>query len=72
AFYSAMTQNGIYTRDDCRAKEDLPPMGGNAGVLTVQSNMLPIDMLGQDTSSQKARDVLSAWLNNDYQPGRTE
>ena len=46
AFYSSMTQNGIYTRDDCRIKENLAPMGGNAAKLTVQSNMLPIDKLG--------------------------
>lgn len=63
AFYAAMTQNAIYTRDECRAKEDLPPMGGNAAVLTVQSNMLPIDMLGETGDGQKARDALVAWLN---------
>lgn len=45
-FYSKMTQNGIYTRDDCRNYENLPPLGGNAAVLTVQSNMLPLDKLG--------------------------
>jgi len=47
AFYSSMTQNGIYTRDDCRQKENLPRMGGNADVLTVQSALVPLDMLGQ-------------------------
>jgi len=53
AFYSTMTQNGIYTRDDCREKENLPRMGGNAGVLTVQTNLAPLDQLGQtkDTAS---------------------
>lgn len=53
AFYSTMTQNGIYTRDDCRQKENLPRMGGNAAVLTVQSNLTPLDQLGQvkDTAS---------------------
>jgi len=69
AFYSAMTQNGIYTRDDCREKEDMPRLGGNAAVLTVQSNMLPIDLLGQDNASQKARNVMLAWLREDYKPG---
>lgn len=65
AFYSSMTQNGIYTRDDCRRKENLPPMGGNAGVLTVQSNMLPIDQLGQDPAgAQQARSALLDWLND--------
>ena len=47
AFYSVMTQNGIYTRDECRLKENLPEMGGKAAVLTVQSNLVPLDKLGQ-------------------------
>lgn len=64
AFYSSMTQNGIYTRDECRAKENLAPMGGNAGQLTVQSNMLPIDKLGGDSGdAQQARSALLDWLN---------
>lgn len=63
SFYSAMTQNGIFTRDDCRILENRPPMGGNAAVLTVQSNMLPIDMLGQNTDAGAAKDALNAWLN---------
>lgn len=45
-FYSQMTQNGIYTRDDCRVRENLPRRGGNADVLTVQSNLAPLDQLG--------------------------
>jgi len=65
AFYSSMTQNGIYTRDDCRVKEDLPPMGGNAGKLTVQSNMLPIDRLGVDPgAANQAKSALLDWLND--------
>lgn len=57
AFYSTMTQNGIYTRDDCREKENLPRMGGNAAVLTVQTNLTPLDQLGQ------AKDTASAIKN---------
>lgn len=57
AFYSTMTQNGVMTRDECRIKENLEPQRGNAAVLTVQSNMLPIDNLGMkpptETPSQK-------------------
>ncbi|QXZ16094.1 phage portal protein [Pseudomonas sp. AO-1] len=64
AFYSSMTQNGIYTRDDCRIKENLAPHGGNAAKLTVQSNMLPIDKLGEGGGdAQKARSALMDWLN---------
>lgn len=65
AFYSVMVQNGIFTRDYCRAKENEPPMGGNAAVLTVQSNMLPIDKLGQSMPGSAAADALKAWLELD-------
>lgn len=65
AFYSVMTQNGIMTRDDCRQKENLPALGGNAAVLTVQSNMLPIDKLGEGGgASTTAKNALLAWLDN--------
>lgn len=64
AFYSSMTQNGIYTRDECRIKENLAPAGGNASKLTVQSNMLPIDKLGEGGGdAQQARSALLDWLN---------
>lgn len=65
AFYSSMVQNGIYTRDDCREKENLPRRGGNADALTVQSNLLPIDKLGADSQGQQARNALMDWLNED-------
>lgn len=68
AFYSTMTQNGLMTRDECRAKENLPPMGGNAAVLTVQSALLPIDKLGEHTTATAAQDALKAWL---YQEEKT-
>lgn len=61
--YSQMVQNGIYTRDECRMKENLPRMGGNAGVLTVQSNLSPIDKLGQGDDGQAARAALQNWLD---------
>jgi HK97 family phage portal protein len=65
AFYSQMVQNGIYTRDFVRGKENLPPMGGNAAVLTVQSNLVPIDRLGEKAPGQTAADALKAWLGLD-------
>ena len=37
-------------------------MGGNAGVLTVQSNLLPIDLLGANASADAAREALRNWL----------
>ncbi|WPC72930.1 phage portal protein [Vibrio porteresiae] len=60
SFYSSMAQNGVYTRDDIRTKENLPRKGGNADVLTVQSNLLPLDQLGSNTP---ANDVRAALLN---------
>jgi len=66
AFMSTMVQNGIYTRDDCRQLENLPRRGGNADVLTVQSNLLPIDQLGTTTGGAPdalaARSALMDWL----------
>ncbi len=51
AFYATMTQNGLATRDECRAKENLAAKGGNADVLTAQSNLVPLDMLGTAVAS---------------------
>ena len=64
SWYSTMTQNGVMTRDECRTKENLAPMGGNAAVLTIQSNMMPIDALGmnQNGDGNNARDTILAWL----------
>ncbi|MBO9859361.1 phage portal protein [Xanthomonas sp. A1809] len=63
AFYAAMVNNGILTRDEVRELEDREPMGGNAAVLTVQSAMLPLDALGQnDQQAQQVRASLRALL----------
>lgn len=44
--YSTYAQNGISTRNEIRARENMAPMdGGND--LTVQSNLVPLAMLGQ-------------------------
>jgi HK97 family phage portal protein len=63
SFYSTMVQNGIYTRDDCRVRENLPRRGGNADVLTAQTNLAPLDALGNSSDGQAARAALQAWLN---------
>lgn len=66
AFYSVMVQNGLMTRDECRAKENLPKRGANADVLTVQSNLVPIDQLGEGTGgAAKVRDALRDFLNDE-------
>lgn len=46
ALYSAFGQNGIATRDEMRAKEHLPPKPGG-DILTVQSNLVPLEKLGE-------------------------
>jgi HK97 family phage portal protein len=51
AFEAQMVQNGIYTRNYARALENLPPLPGG-DVLTVQSNLLPIDQLGKVAPTQ--------------------
>ncbi len=46
ALYSAGAQNGWLTRNEIRGLEDREPMPGG-DQLTVQSNLLPIEMLGK-------------------------
>lgn len=62
AFYSAMVNNGILTRDEVRELEDREPMGGNAAVLTVQTSMAPLDDLGQAQDAAAVRAALKHWL----------
>jgi phage portal protein BeeE len=40
--YATGVQNGIYTRDEVRGWENMPPKGGMADELTVQSQNVPI------------------------------
>ena len=47
AFLGGMVDRGIMTRDEARAKENLEPMGGNAGVLMAQTAMAPINSSGE-------------------------
>ena len=46
ALYSALGQNGVMTRNEMRAKENLAPADGG-DVLTVQPNLLPLAQLGK-------------------------
>lgn len=48
--YAKNVQNGIMTRNECRQLENLPPVDG-ANDLTAQSNLLPLNKLGQTVSS---------------------
>jgi HK97 family phage portal protein len=63
AFYAAMVNNGILTRDEVRELEDREPMGGNAAVLTVQSAMTTLDALGaQNDDANQAKAAMRAFL----------
>lgn len=60
--YASAAQNGWRTRDEIRALENLPPMPGG-DVLTVQSNLVPLDQLGSAAPPpEAARSALRSWL----------
>lgn len=62
-FYASALQNGYMNRDTVARLENLPkPTGGD--VYTVQSNLVPVDKLGQSAApaSTAAADALKAWL----------
>jgi len=65
AFYGVMVDKGVITRDEVRELEDLPPMGGNAAVLTVQSAMTTLDSIGQPAPDTQARAAVRQWLGLD-------
>lgn len=44
--YAKASQNGLKTRNECRQLENDPPLPGG-DVLTAQSNLVPLDMLGK-------------------------
>jgi HK97 family phage portal protein len=63
AFYAAMVQNGIMTRNEVRDLENLNALDGG-DELTIQSNLVPATMLGQGTATgtQSAIDALKNLL----------
>lgn len=63
AYLSTMGQNGYMTRNEGRHKENLPSMPGG-DILTVQSNLVPLDQLGKQNDSQAARAALMTWLQS--------
>jgi HK97 family phage portal protein len=65
ALYNAFAQNGVMDRNEIRAKENLAPRPGG-DVLTVQSNLVPLDQLGRaGIGDLQARAALRAWLGID-------
>ena len=61
SYYTTGLQNGWMSRNEVRRLENLPPIPGG-DVYTVQSNLLPIDQLGQAQDGEQARSALAAWL----------
>jgi HK97 family phage portal protein len=50
-FYQSMLQNGVYNRDEVRAKENLPPIPQGGQVHTVQSNLISLADIGKRSAS---------------------
>lgn len=48
--YAKASQNGVFTRNECRQLENLPPVEGG-DTLTAQTNLAPIAMLGKIKST---------------------
>lgn len=48
--HAKSVQNGIFTRNECRKKENMPELDGG-DMLTAQSNLMPLDKLGQQTTN---------------------
>lgn len=72
AFLSAMTQNGLMTRNEGRAKLNLPNKPGGDG-LTAQTNLAPLDQLGAASDGQAARSAFRSWLGiEDRETARAE
>ena len=60
--YSIAVQNGLKTRNEVRALENDPPMDGG-DELTVQSNLIPLTLLGKITNTaQAAKTAMLDWL----------
>ena len=69
-FYSNMVQNGIYTRNEVRSKENLAPKKGGDD-LTAQVNLAPLDMLGK-TEQRRSTDNPPAPAQNAGQQKPTD
>lgn len=62
-WYASALQNGWMNRNLVARLENQPPIPGG-DVYTVQSNLMPLDQLGQQrTDSEQARAALQNWLN---------
>lgn len=67
--YAKATQNGLKTRNECRALENDPPIPGG-DELTAQSNLLPLHLLGKQDATPK--DVPKEPILQHYKPENIE
>ncbi len=62
ALMSSLAQNGLRTRNELRKLDNYPAMDGG-DQLTAQSNLVPLDKLGEtQQAAQNVRNSLRAWL----------
>lgn len=61
SFLSTMTQNGLMTRNEGRAKLNLPRKDGGDD-LTAQTNLAPLSSLGAAADGNAARAAMRSWL----------
>ena len=58
AFYDKMIKAAVYTPNFCRSLENLEPLPGGDS-LYMQSNMIPLDMVGKITSATQNPDTIA-------------
>lgn len=63
-FYSSALQNGWLNRNTVAKLENMPMIPGG-DIYTVQSNLVPLDQLGQANQSETIKAALKHWLKED-------
>ncbi|KAG1245434.1 hypothetical protein G6F65_021234 [Rhizopus arrhizus] len=58
---SGVEQNGLANRNAIRELEDEEPYAGG-DIYTVQSNLMPVSQLGQQSSGEQAKESIRSWL----------
>ncbi|KAG1439884.1 hypothetical protein G6F57_019232 [Rhizopus arrhizus] len=59
--YASKVQNGLANRNAIRELEDEEPYAGG-DIYTVQSNLMPVSQLGQQSSGEQAKESIRSWL----------
>ena len=60
--YASKVQNGLANRNSIRELEDEEPYDGG-DIYTVQSNLIPVGQLGQQSSGEQAKASMRSWLD---------